>query len=112
MSAALGDLLGSGRALVADAADLVAAEAHVALQMLTGMVISAVCAAVLGVLAVVALLAAIAAGLIERGVPAGAASVAVAIVCALLAAGFGLRLRALAKRALFSRSREQLRGAR
>lgn len=110
MTGALGDLLGSGRALVADAADLVAAEAHVALQMLTGMVISAVCAAVLGVLAAVALLAAIAAGLIEHGVPAAAATVAVAIVCALIAAGFGLRLRALAKRALFSRSREQLRG--
>ena len=53
--------------LVADAADLVAAEAHVALQMMTALVITAVCGAVLGVLAAAGALAAIAMGMIERG---------------------------------------------
>jgi hypothetical protein len=110
LAAALGQLFGSGRELVADAADLVAAEAHVALQTMTALVITAVCGAVLGVLAAAGVLAAIAMGMIERGFSGAAATGAVAIVCALGAAWFVVRLRSLARRALFARSRQQLRG--
>jgi hypothetical protein len=110
LSAAMAQLFGSGRALVADAADLVAAEAHVALQMMTALVITAVCGAVLGVLAAAGALAAIAMGMIERGFSGAAAAGAVALICALGAAWFVLRLRSLARRALFARSRQQLRG--
>lgn len=110
LTAAIGQLLASGRDLIADAADLVAAEAHVALQMLTALVISAVCAAVFGVLAAAALLAAIAMGMIERGFSGTAATAAVALICALGAGWFVFRLRAIARRALFERSRRELRG--
>jgi hypothetical protein len=110
VTAALGQLFGCGRELVADAADLVAAEAHVALQMMTALVVTAVCAAVLGVLAAAGILAAIAMGMIERGFSGAAATGAVAMVCAIGAAWFVLRLRSLARRALFARSRQQLRG--
>jgi hypothetical protein len=110
LAAAVGQLFGSGRELVADAADLVAAEAHVALQMMTALAVTAVCAAVLGVLAAAGALAAIAMGMVERGFSGAAATGAVALVCALGAAWFVLRLRALARHALFARSRQQLRG--
>ncbi|MEP6997098.1 MAG: hypothetical protein ABI900_05585 [Betaproteobacteria bacterium] len=110
LKAAIGQFLGCGRELVADAADLVAAEAHVALQLLTALVVAAVCAAVLGVLAAAGVLAAIAMGLIERGFSGAAATGIAALVCALGAAWFVLRLRSLARRALFARSRQQLRG--
>lgn len=110
LSAAIGALFHSGRELIADAADLVAAEAHVALQVLTGLVVSAVCAAVLGVLAAAGFLVAIAMGLVERGFSAATAAAAVALVCALGAALFVFRLRALARHALFARSRRELRG--
>ena len=110
LATAVGHLFGSGRELVADAADLVAAEAHVALQMMTALAVTAVCAAVLGVLAAAGALAAIAMGMVERGFSGAAATGAVALVCALGAAWFVLRLRALARHALFARSRQQLRG--
>jgi hypothetical protein len=110
LTAAIGQLFGSGRELVADAADLVAAETHVALQMITALVVTAVCAAVLGVLAAAGVLAAIAMGMIERGFSGAVATGGVALVCALAAAWFVLRLRSLARRALFARSRQQLRG--
>ncbi|HEY2863083.1 MAG TPA: hypothetical protein VGK37_05640 [Casimicrobiaceae bacterium] len=110
LKAAVGQLLGTGRELVADAADLVAAEAHVALQVLTALVIAAVCGAVLGVLAAVGLLAAIAMGLIEHGISGVAATGAVALLCAIGAVWFVRRLRSLARHALFVRSRRQLRG--
>ena len=110
LAAAIGQLFGSGRELVADAADLVAAEAHVALQMMTALAVTAVCAAVLGVLAAAGVLAAIAMGMVERGFSGAAATGAVALVCGLAAAWFVLRLRSLARRALFARSRQQLRG--
>lgn len=110
LATAVGHLFGSGRELVADAADLVAAEAHVALQMMTALAVTAVCAAVLGVLAAAGALAAIAMGMVERGFSGAAATGAVALICALGAAWFVLRLRALARHALFARSRQQLRG--
>jgi hypothetical protein len=110
LSAAVGQLLSSGRELVADAADLVAAEAQVALQMLTTLVVSAVCAAVFGVLAAAGVLAAIAMGMIECGFSGAAATGVVALICAVGAGWFVLRLRSLARRALFERSREHLRG--
>ena len=110
LTAAIGRLWASGRLLVADVADLVAAEAHVALQMLTGMMVAAVSAAVLGVLALAGLLTALGLALIEHGFSGAVAAVVVAIVCALIAAWFGLRLRSLARRSLFVRSRQQLRG--
>ena len=110
LAAAVGQLFGSGRELVADAADLVAAEAHVALQMMTALAVTAVCAAVLGVLAAAGALAAIAMGMVERGFSGAAATGAVALICALGAVWFVFRLRALARHALFARSRQQLRG--
>lgn len=110
LAAAIRQLLGCGRELAADAADLVAAEAHVALQMLTALVVTAVCAAVLGVLAAAGALAAIAMGMIERGFSGAAATAAVALVCAAGAGWFALRLRSLARHVLFARSRQQLRG--
>ena len=110
LAEAIRQLLGCGRELAADAADLVAAEAHVALQMLTALVVTAVCAAVLGVLAAAGALAAIAMGMIERGFSGAAATAAVALVCAAGAGWFALRLRSLARHALFARSRQQLRG--
>ena len=110
LKSAVGQLLGTGRELVADAADLVAAEAHVALQVLTALVVAAVCAAVFGVLATVGLLAALAVGLIERGISGVVATGAVALLCAIGAVWFVLRLRSLARHALFVRSRRQLRG--
>jgi hypothetical protein len=110
LAAAAGQLFDSGRELVADAADLVAAEAHVALQMMTALAVTAVCAAVLGVLAAAGALAAIAMGMVERGFSGAVATGAVALVCGFAAAWFVLRLRSLARRALFARSRQQLRG--
>ena len=110
LRSAIGQLLSSGRELVADAADLVAAEAQVALQMLTALVISAVCAAVFGVLAAAGVLAAIAMGMIERGFSGAAATGVVALIFAVGAGWFVWRLRSLARRALFERSREHLRG--
>lgn len=110
LTEAVGQFFSSGRELIADVADLVAAEAHVGLQILTGLVVSAVCAAVLGALAGALVLAAIAMGLIERGLSGWAAACIVALACALGAALFALRLRSLARRALFVRSRQQLRG--
>jgi hypothetical protein len=109
LKAALAELLGCGRELVADAADLVAAEAHVALQTMTALVVSAVCAAMLGVFAIAGVLAAIAMEMVARGYSAAAAAGAVAFACALAAAWFVLRLRALIRRALFERSRQHLR---
>jgi hypothetical protein len=78
--------------------------------MMTALVITAVCGAVLGVLAAAGALAAIAMGMIERGFSGAAAAGAVALICALGAGWFVLRLRSLARRALFARSRQQLRG--
>jgi hypothetical protein len=106
----MAQLLSSGRELVADAADLVAAEAQVALQILTALVVSAVCAAVFGVLAAAGLLAAVAMGMIERGFSGATATAVVALICALGAGWFVFRLRALARRGLFERSRRELRG--
>jgi hypothetical protein len=68
LAAAVGELFGSLRALVADEADLVAAEAHAALQTFIAMVIVAVGAAVLAVLAAGALLGVLAVQLVEHGV--------------------------------------------
>jgi uncharacterized membrane protein YqjE len=110
LATAVGHLFGSGRELVADAADLVAAEAHVALQMMTALAVTAVCAAVLGVLAAAGALAAIAMAMVERGFSGAAVTAAVALICALGATWFVLRLRSLARHALFARSRQQLRG--
>jgi hypothetical protein len=110
LAAAIGQLFGSGRDFVADAADLVAAEAQVALQVMTALVVSAVCGAVLGVLAAAGILAAIAMVMIERGFSGAAATGVVALVCAVGAAAFIVRLRSLTRHALFARSRQQLRG--
>ena len=110
LRAAIAELLGCGRELVADAADLVAAEAHVALETMTALVVTAVCGAMLGVLAAVGVLGAIAMEMVERGYSGSAAAGIVALACALAAGAFVLRLRALIGRALFERSRRELRG--
>ncbi len=110
LRAAIAELFGCGRELVADAADLVAAEAHVALQTMTALVVTAVCAAMLGVLAAAGILVAIAMEMVERGYSGPAAAGTAALACALATAWLVLRLRALIRRALFERSRRELRG--
>src|ERR1700682_6661049 len=73
------EIWGSVRALVADEADLLAAEANVALRTLVACVIVAVAAAVFAVLGVAALLAVIAVQIVESG-DSGAAAVGVAVL--------------------------------
>jgi hypothetical protein len=77
--------------------------------MMTALAVTAVCAAVLGVLAAAGL------GRDRDGngrarISGARATGAVALVCALSAVWFVFRLRALARHALFARSRQQLRG--
>jgi hypothetical protein len=110
LSAAVRELFAGMRAGAADVADLVAAEAHVALRLLIAVVLSAVGAGVLAVLGLAGLVTALAAALIERGVSASTAISVIALVCVLASILFMLRLRALGRRVLFGRSRSHLRG--
>jgi len=105
-------LLSGLRAGAADVADLVAAEAHVAMRQLMMMVVSAVGASVLGVLGLAGLVTALAAELVARGVTPSLAIGGVALLC--LAGGIllVLRLRALSREVLFGISRAHLRGER
>ena len=98
------------RGLVADEVDLVAAEAHVALQTLLLGIILAVAAAVFAVLGVGAVLAAIAVELVERGLTWTAALGVVFLVCAACSFALLLALRGIAVKKLFARSRSELRG--
>jgi uncharacterized membrane protein YuzA (DUF378 family) len=112
LSAAVSDLFAGVRAMLADTADLVAAEAHVAMRLLVTMVLAAVGAAVLGVMCMVGLLGALVAELVGRGATPSLSIAIAAGVCALGSVLFGMQLRSLARRAPFDRSRAELRGDR
>jgi hypothetical protein len=110
LATAVRELFSGLRAGAADVADLVAAEAQVALRLLTSMVLAAVGAALLAVFALGGLMAALAALLMEHGIAASEAIVAVALLCAIFGAALMFRLRVLTRRVLFARSRGHLRG--
>ena len=110
LAAAVGELFGSLRALIADEADLVAAEAHAALQTFIAMVVVAVGAAVLAVLAAGALLGVLAVQLVGHGVSWPVTFGVLAFVCAAGSAGLVLALRGFALRTFFAASRRELRG--
>ncbi len=110
LSAAVRELFSGLRAGAADVADLVAAEARVALRLLVSMVLSAVGAAVLAVLGIAGLAAGLATLLIEQGTPPSTAILVVALLCVLGSVTLVLNLRVLARRVLFARSRTHLRG--
>ncbi len=104
------EILGSVRALVADEADLLAAEANVAVRTLVACVIIAVAAAVLGVLGIAALLAIIAMQIVESGYSWPVALGCVFLTCALGSAALVFMLRGLTLHELFAASRGELRG--
>jgi hypothetical protein len=110
--AAVRDLFSGLRAGAADVADLVAAEAHVALRLLVSIVVSAVASAMLGVFVFAGLLAAAAAEMVSRGVSLSMAIMVITLVCAVGSILLAFQLRALARRVLFGHSRRQLRGSR
>jgi uncharacterized membrane protein YqjE len=104
------EILGSVRALVADEADLLAAEANVAVRTLVACVVFAVAAAVLGVLGIAALLAMIAMQIVESGYSWPVALGCVFLTCALGSAALVFALRGLTLQELFAASRGELRG--
>jgi len=104
------EILGSVRALVADEADLLAAEANVAVRTLVACVIIAVAAAVLGVLGIAALLAMLAIQIVESGYSWPVALGCVFLTCALGSAALIFMLRGLTLQELFAASRGELRG--
>ena len=110
LAGAAGELLHSVRALIADEADLVAAEAHAALRTLIAMVVVAVGAGVLAVLAAGAVLGAVAVELATRGVSWSATFGVLALACIAGCAVLTLLLRGLASRTFFAASRRELRG--
>src|ERR1700674_3029194 len=105
------EILGSVRALVADEADLLAAEANVAVRTLLAGVVVAVAAAVFGVLGVAALLAMIAMQIVESGYSWPAALGCVFLICALSSATLVFTLRGLTLQELFAAARGELRGS-
>ena len=110
LSAAVRELFSGLRAGAADVADLVAAEAHLALRLLVAMVLSAVGAAVLGVFGLAALVTVLTIELIARGVSVTMAIVTVALLCIVGSISLVVQLRVLARRVLFGHSRRHLRG--
>jgi hypothetical protein len=104
------EILGSVRALVADEADLLAAEANVAVRTLVACVVVAVAAAVLGVLGVAALLAMIAMQIVASGYSWPVALGCIFLTCALGSAALVFALRGLTLLELFAASRGELRG--
>jgi len=104
------EILGSVRALVADEADLLAAEANVAVRTLVACVFVAVAAAVLGVLGIAALLAMVAMQIVENGYSWPVALGCVFLTCALGSAALVFTLRGLTLHELFAASRGELRG--
>ena len=107
---AVRELFSGLRAGAADVADLVAAEAQVALRLLVSIVLSAVAATMLGVFALTGILAAVATELVSRGVSLSTAIVAVTLVCAVGSILLAFQLRGFARRVMFGRTRSQLRG--
>jgi len=106
----IGQMMGTVRGLVADAADLVAAEAHAALGTLVGMAIMAVGMGVLAGAALVTLIALIAVILVEQGLSWPWALAAVVAVCVIGAIVLGLRLKSMFGDSLFVATRRQLHG--
>src|ERR1700682_4956456 len=104
------EILSSVRALVADEADLLAAEVNVAVRTLVVCVIVAVAAAVFAVLAVAALLAMIAMQIVENGYSWPAALGFAFLMCAVSSATLIFALRSLTTQKLFAASRRELRG--
>jgi hypothetical protein len=110
VATAVRELFSGLRAGAADVADLVAAEAHLALRLLVAMTVSAVGAVVLGVFGLAGLASAVAAELMARGISASVAIAAVALVCVAGSILLILYLRRLSRRVLFGHSRSHLRG--
>ena len=104
------EIWGSVRALVADQADLLAAEANVAVRTLVTCVFVGVAAAVFAVLGVTALLGMIAMQIFESGYSWAAALGCVFLLCAVSSAMLAFALRGLARQKLFAASRRELRG--
>ena len=104
------ELWGSVRGLVADEADLLAAEAHVALQTLLFGVVLAVASAVFAVCAAGAAFAFLAFELVERGFTLPAARAVVLVACAGCSVVLFLALRGIAMKRFFAASRRELRG--
>lgn len=104
------ELFGSMRALVADEADLIAAEANVAVRTLVVCVMFAVGAAVFAVLGVASLLGMIAMRIVDVGYSWTAALGCVVLLCALSSVILIFVLRGLTVQKLFAASRRELRG--
>lgn len=100
----------SVRALIADEADLLAAEARVATRSFVTGVGLAVAVAVFAVLGIAALLAMIALWIVSNGYSWTAALGCVFLLCAAASVVSALVLRGLAAQKLFAASRRQLRG--
>jgi len=104
------ELASSVRALVADEADLLAAEAHVALQSVVACIVAAVAAAVFAVLAIAGLFGVVAVKLVDGGMSwpgaLGLISTACLVACGLLV----LTLKGLTNRKFFHATRRELRG--
>ncbi len=110
LTQSVGELWGSVRALIADEADLLAAEAKVATRTLVTGVGLAVAVAVFAVLGIAALLATLAIRIVESGYSWTAALGCVFLLCAAASTVSALVLRGLAAPKLFAASRRQLRG--
>jgi hypothetical protein len=110
LATAVRELFSGLRAGAADVADLVAAEAHLALRLLIAMTVSAIGAVVLGVFGLVGLVTAVAAELIARGISASMAIAVVALLCVVGSIVLIFQLWGLSRRVLFGYSRDHLRG--
>jgi uncharacterized membrane protein YqjE len=110
LTQSISELWGSVRSLVADEADLLAAEARVATRTLVAAIGFAVGAAVFAVLGVAALMGMIAARVVESGYSWVAALSLVFLLCAAGCGALVLALRGLTSRRLFAASRRELRG--
>jgi uncharacterized membrane protein YqjE len=110
LAQSVSEIWGSVRALVADQADLLAAEANVAVRTLVTCVFVAVAAAVFAVLGVTALLGTVAMRIVESGYSWPAALGCVFLICAVSSGALVFALRGLARQKLFAASRRELRG--
>ena len=113
-AASLGEMFfemwASVRELVADEADLLAAEAHSALQTLLLGIVLAVASAIFAVFAAGAAFAMLAFELVESGLTLLAALAVVLLGCAGCSVVLFLALRGIAMKMFFAASRRELRG--
>ena len=110
LATAVRELFSGLRAGAADVADLVAAEAHLALRLVVAMTVSAIGAMVLGVFGLAGLAAAVASELIAQGISASMAIAVVGLLCLVGSLLLIFQLRGLSRRVLFGYSRDHLRG--